>query len=635
MTTIQTKDVPLRVADVAPYRSASWSMRRRRRVGHWLVRHRVDLVVGGALLMIVGVVHAINVGGFPQFFEDEATYVAQAWALSELGSLSHYTYWYDHPPAGWIQIGAWASATFGWDRASSAMLVGREAAFVTNMVSVVLLYVLARRVGFQRVPAFIAVLLFGLSPLAIQFHRMALLDNMLMPWLLGALVLALSPRRRLVAYGASGLCLAVACLTKITSGFFLPVVMYLIYREAPPSIRRYALSLSASAFAGFGLMWPLMALIKGEFFFERGVVFPGVERVSLLGTQWWVLFRRPYDGGSVLDATSSARAELHALWLQHDTWLLGLGLIAAVILVVTRRYRWIGVMYLVTALVVIRPAELSFPYVITYLPLAALSIGGVMDLSFRAVKHPPAWLRAMFARVWPRARPELAIAAAWVPLALLIPAWWPGIVHATTHDANANFRASAAWLQENVPDDATILVDNVTWVDLVLDGRDRENVVWMYKLELDPEVIEVHGNWTSFDYVTSTEFARRQRYHLSQLDAALDSSTIVAAFRERGFPYEDVEIRQILAPRDEVVDTVAAPARSVPAAEPLRSGAAPRPLALDSGAQPPTHVVLPGNTLSQIAVDYGVDLAEFVALNGIADPDLILRGTVLDLPSTL
>ncbi|MCS7051300.1 MAG: LysM peptidoglycan-binding domain-containing protein, partial [Thermomicrobium sp.] len=45
------------------------------------------------------------------------------------------------------------------------------------------------------------------------------------------------------------------------------------------------------------------------------------------------------------------------------------------------------------------------------------------------------------------------------------------------------------------------------------------------------------------------------------------------------------------------------------------------------------HIVQPGETLSAIAVRYGVSLAELVRLNGISDPDLIFAGSRLSIPA--
>ena len=43
------------------------------------------------------------------------------------------------------------------------------------------------------------------------------------------------------------------------------------------------------------------------------------------------------------------------------------------------------------------------------------------------------------------------------------------------------------------------------WLDLVRDGRQREDVVWFYKLDLDP-AIELPGGWRSIDYMVLVTF---------------------------------------------------------------------------------------------------------------------------------
>jgi len=58
----------------------------------------------------------------------------------------------------------------------------------------------------------------------------------------------------------------------------------------------------------------------------------------------------------------------------------------------------------------------------------------------------------------------------------------------------------------------------------------------------------------------------------------------------------------------------------------------PRP-ALAQGGGDLTYTVQVGDTLSEIALKYGVGLAELVAYNGIANPDLILAGQQLTIPT--
>ncbi|MEV9285909.1 hypothetical protein AB0148_26875, partial [Klebsiella pneumoniae] len=88
--------------------------------------------------------------------DDEGTYTAQAYAILNFGEIAHYTYWYDHPPLGWIQIAGYAAATGAFARWDVAVLAGREASIVATLVAAVLLWVLARRVGMSRPAASVA-----------------------------------------------------------------------------------------------------------------------------------------------------------------------------------------------------------------------------------------------------------------------------------------------------------------------------------------------------------------------------------------------------------------------------------------------------------------------------------------------
>lgn len=56
------------------------------------------------VLAVTAAVLVVGLEGNPQRIDDEGTYAAQAWSVFHLGGLTHYTYWYDHPPLGWIQI---------------------------------------------------------------------------------------------------------------------------------------------------------------------------------------------------------------------------------------------------------------------------------------------------------------------------------------------------------------------------------------------------------------------------------------------------------------------------------------------------------------------------------------------------
>jgi len=159
-------------------------------------RHKVSAAVLAGLLVIVGLATAWNLEGWPgRVDDDEGTYVAQAWAVVYEHTITHYSYWYDHPPLGWVQIGLFGWVTDGFNRVAAAVFVGRQFMWCLTLVGCVLLYVLCRRLGMRRTTSAITVALFGLSPLGQFFHRLVSLDNIATVWVLGALVAATSPRR--------------------------------------------------------------------------------------------------------------------------------------------------------------------------------------------------------------------------------------------------------------------------------------------------------------------------------------------------------------------------------------------------------------------------------------------------------
>ena len=151
-------------------------------------RRRWDLWTALAVTLPVLVVQAWNITGYPTVSDDEGTYLAQAWSVQHWHGLAPYTYWYDHPPLGWIQIAvlSWLPGLFS----SPAHLFTAEMRVVMVPVTAVcclLLFVLARRLGLTRWAAGLGVLLFGLSPLSVGLQRELFLDNFAVMWMLAAL----------------------------------------------------------------------------------------------------------------------------------------------------------------------------------------------------------------------------------------------------------------------------------------------------------------------------------------------------------------------------------------------------------------------------------------------------------------
>jgi hypothetical protein len=255
--------------------------RRRGRVLGWIRVHRLSLVIVAALLVTVGLVHWIGYDRFPGWInDDEGTYVSQAWAVQHLHSLAHYTYWYDHPPVGWITIAGYAWLTRAFERLPTAVSAGREFMVWVHVVSAAMIYLLARRLGCHRLAAAGAVLLFGLSPLAVPLQRMVFLDNPAVMWTLAALVLAASPRRSLAASAGSAVCFAIAVLSKETMAVLFPALFLLLWQHTSPKTRRYSSALFLTLLGAAVFVYPLYAILKNE-------LFEGPGHVSLMWAIKW------------------------------------------------------------------------------------------------------------------------------------------------------------------------------------------------------------------------------------------------------------------------------------------------------------------------------------------------------------
>ena len=64
----------------------------------------MDFWICSGLVAIVLLVQAWNIADYPTVSDDEGTYLAQAWAVQHGMGMAPYTYWFDHPPLGWMQI---------------------------------------------------------------------------------------------------------------------------------------------------------------------------------------------------------------------------------------------------------------------------------------------------------------------------------------------------------------------------------------------------------------------------------------------------------------------------------------------------------------------------------------------------
>ncbi|GIE48945.1 hypothetical protein Ani05nite_24790 [Amorphoplanes nipponensis] len=490
-------------------------------------RSRADLYVAGGLAALVLFFLAWNITGFPTATDDEGTYLAQAWAVQHGQGLAHYTYWYDHPPLAWIQLAglAWLPTVLAPELI--AVAAGRIAMLPVVGASLILVYVISRRLEMSRWAAALALLTFGLSPLAITMNRQIYLDSFAVVWMLAALALALSPRKHLWHYAAAGAATAVSVLSKETMLLTAPAVLVAMWQNAAKtSTRPWAFGGYVSGLILVGVFYPLYALLRGE-------LFPGAGHVSLIGAWQFQLTSRS-GSGSVFEAGSGSHS-LIAAWLYYDTVILVAGLAATVVALAVRRLRAPAIAAVILALVALRPGGyLPAMYVVQILPFLAIVIAGVADEGVRRLQPRRSWWR------WA----VLGVAAV-TALTLVLPRWYVGDRRALTTDDNAHYAAAATYLREQLPDRATstVVVDDVLWIDCVNAGYQREKVIWFYKLDLDTAVAAtLKDGWRDVDYIVSTPALRQDPGSLPTVTKLLTNSTPIATF---GPQDGRIEIRRI------------------------------------------------------------------------------------------
>lgn len=502
---------------------------------------RPDLLLCGALLLVIVLVQGWNITHFPTLSDDEGTYLAQAWAVQQGDGLAHYTYWYDHPPLGWIQIAGltYLPSLLVPDWMTVAPM--RFSMLAVSAASAVLMYVLARRLWLPRWAAGLAMALFGLSPLSVVLQREIFLDNLAVMWMLLAFCLAASPSRHLWHHFGSGLAAATAVLTKETMLVVLPALLVTMWRHSHRDTRKFAVTGAITACTLIGLAYPLFALLNRE-------LLPGSGHVSLFDG---ITYQMSRPGSGFILTPGSGSNGVFRSWLYYDTVLPLGGLAGAVLLLATLRWSVTAralagpaLAAVILGLVAMRPSGyLPAMYVIQALPFLALVLaGGAASITHAVLRRrrSPGERRQL---VW--ARRALVGVLALSAAVYVLPRWYDGNRTALTVDANAPYRQAAAWLGSEVPDPATtrVLLDDALWLDAVHHGFEPGlGAIWFYKADLDPAVTKtLPGGWRDIDYVVSSPTVRRDAADLPNVKAALEHSTAVAVF---GSGEDRIEIRR-------------------------------------------------------------------------------------------
>lgn len=483
-----------------------------------------DRLLGVALATFGAVIVGRGVNLFPALLGDEGIYTNQAQSVLH-GEISPYTYTYDHPFLGWLQLAplqGLVRLVVGDEQLTvvSGRLVMVAYCFATLMFS----FHIARRMEVRRSYAVVAVLLLAMSPLFVSEARTVLLDNIALPWVLGAFYLALNPQRRQWTYGASAVLFAIGVLSKETVVLLLPALVYLVWTRAYRPIRQMALAVFVTLGVLVLAVYPLFALLRNE-------LLPGPGHVSLWsdGIMYQLADRK---GSGTIWQPGSARRSLVDSWLSGDAALLLGGLSAGVACLFVRRLRFVGLALVMWAVPVIKPGGyLPQMYVVVAIPLCALAIVGLFDAVTNGLSRlgKPRFVRVATGLVG-------AVAAV-----SAMTYYVPQLRDITTDRGNDQVAVTATtetYLRRILTPKDNTLVDPSYWADLSTDGFDEpwQRFIAYYQFDLDPLSSKRYlpNGWQDIDYVVETAEMRDnvESLGLANLKKAIANSTVVARFGE-------------------------------------------------------------------------------------------------------
>ena len=517
-------------ADASASARMLWWHRARR----WVGEHQASLWVVGAIGVVGVAVHNVNLATAPPPASGEGALVAAGWSIVHLGSAGDATFSSAGPSLAPVHLAGWIWATGALGRASSAIAAGREAMLVAHIISIPLVWLLARRSGLARWAAGGAALVFAVSPLAVALYRPVSGAGLAVPWMLAALALASARRPRTLTGVAAGLCLAVAVLTEPSVVVVAPAVGWLLWRSSP-STRRRRRRLLAGAIA-FGVAWLAVTALMTSGSADPAASLGLLDRIRLAAggaSSAMETVADGFDGRSVAGIIGLDRIGAGACLLA-----------AAVVPAVVPRFRPIGCAFWAGAALVLVSGEPSWTVVVAMVPLGAVLLAAGAQL---------VWVWHLESRVEPRreahastavsrldAAVPLVLAAAAVALVLAVPDWISTHRHVAAADAAAPLASACVWVVDNLDEGDRVIVDDAIWVDLVEDG-------------LAPQVLAGYGavgagpDWRSYRYIVSTP-ALREAGGAPEVAKAVDNSQEIASVGEGD---ARVEVRRIVATAEE------------------------------------------------------------------------------------
>ncbi len=498
-------------------------------------------------ILVAAIAHATNMLKFPYFENDEGIYMSQAWSVLTGHGMANYTYWYDHPPVGWIQIALWLGLTGGPDTFGMSVVSGRILMLILHLGSSFFLFRLGQKITGSPYVGAIAVFLFSLSPLGLYFQRRVLLDNFMTFWVLAALYLIVCRySESLGPILLSAVSFGIALLSKEVAIVFLPAILYLLWIKLDKRHRPLAFSSWLGVVFIIGLQWFIYAILKGELF-ASGTFLGGTnEHVSLLQTLQYQASRG--DGHGMFSLDNEFWHNMREYWLTRDPFIVTAGPIATFLNLLIgwkRRDFWVAAFSSLCILgFLARGALVIEYYIVPAIPFFALNIALLAYWCFknyRNLLNKFVGRKGLFIL-----RTGEGLVAIGIIVALSNTIFWnePGRNNFLS-DQTAQQLQSLTWVKNNLPENAFIVTDQYNLLDLQRAGLTKAHSHW--KVARDPDVREaiLNNDWHNIDYIVATPQVNNDidTANLDILKDAREHSSVIKSFKgEAGW---NIEVRKI------------------------------------------------------------------------------------------
>jgi len=509
----ETRLMP-KVAPINPFPAQAFPMPK------WI---EAFIVITGLLTALAA--HAYNMFYYPQYGLDEGTYMASAWAILH-GQIEAYAYGYGHPPLAWMQIALWVQLTGGLFTFGTAVNSGRVLMIMYASGSALLVYLIVRRLLGSRSVALLAMVIFSLSPLCIDYQRQVLLDNVATFWLLLSLYVLVVGNSRLIFIVLSAIAYGLSLLSKEVLLLYFPVMIYAVWLHTTRFQRKFALVAFIYTVTAIGSLFILMAVLKGELLPTGWLPWDQYQHTSLFSTYLGQI-QRGQSQGSI---SSSFQ-----IWTGLDYFFIVASIATTLFNLIAgwwnRQYLLLS-LFAISYWVLFMRNGVTFPfYIIPLLPFCAINIALVIHLISR-------WLGKVM---------RVQMLSVFLVFLFLVGTIAYDAQHTQTIftlNLTSPQTRALAWIRTNIPRNASVIINSYYYADLHESGGDGvgngtiypyANIYW--NVAFDPEIHDklLNGDWNNIDYIVTDAPMFYDIQHLGGamdfVNIALQHSSLLATFR--------------------------------------------------------------------------------------------------------